>query len=98
MKGRWSIRLMCEVLQVSASGYFRWDASRRDSAPTESLWGRLKPACVHGQRFATRMQARQAVMDWIAFYNHSRLHSALGYLSPMQFEQRWLAAQRKSAA
>ena len=69
-----------------------------DNAPTESLWGRLKTACVHGQRFATRMQARQAVMDWIAFYNHSRLHSALGYLSPMQFEQRWLAAQRKSAA
>ena len=69
-----------------------------DNAPTESLWGRLKTACVHGQRFATREQARQAIMDWIAFYNHSRLHSALGYLSPMQFEQRWLAAQRKSAA
>ncbi|WP_325346417.1 IS3 family transposase, partial [Xylophilus sp.] len=57
-----------------------------------------KTACVHGQRFATREQARQAVMDWIAFYNHSRLHSALGYLSPIQFEQRWLATQRKSAA
>ena len=69
-----------------------------DNAPTESLWGRLKTACVHGQRFATREQARQAIMDWIAFYNHTRLHSALGYLSPMQFEQRWLAAQRKSAA
>jgi len=69
-----------------------------DNAPTESLWGRLKTACVHGQRFATRQQARQAIMDWIAFYNHSRLHSTLGYLSPMQFEQRWLAAQRKSAA
>ena len=69
-----------------------------DNAPTESLWGRLKTACVHGQRFATREQARQAVMDWIAFYNHSRLHSALEYLSPMQFEQRWMAAQRKSAA
>jgi len=37
-------------------------------------------------------------MDWIALYNHSRLHSSLGYLSPMQFEQRWMAAQQKTAA
>ncbi len=44
-----------------------------DNAPTESLWGRLKTACVHGQRFVTREQARRAIMDWIAFYNHSRL-------------------------
>jgi hypothetical protein len=36
-----------------------------------------------------------AVMDWLAFYNHRRLHSTLGYLSPMQYEQRWHAAQRK---
>ena len=69
-----------------------------DNAPTESLWGRLKTACIHGRRFANHAQVRQTVMDWIAFYNHSRLHSALGYLSPMQYEQRWLAAQRKSAA
>ncbi len=69
-----------------------------DNAPTESLWGHLKTACVHGRRFATRAQAREAVMDWIGFYNHSRLHSTLGYLSPMQFEKRWLAAQLKPAA
>jgi putative transposase len=34
------------------------------------------------------------------FYNHKRLHSTLGYVSPMTFEQRWIAAQqqdRKSA-
>jgi len=37
-------------------------------------------------------------MDWIGFYNHSRLHSTLGYVSPMQFEQRWLAAQHDNAA
>lgn len=30
-----------------------------------------------------------AVLNWMAFYNHSRLHSSLGYVSPMQFEQRW---------
>ena len=69
-----------------------------DNAPTESLWGHLKTACVHGRRFATRQQAREAIMNWIGFYNHSRLHSTLGYLSPMQYEQRWLAAQQQTAA
>lgn len=69
-----------------------------DNAPTESFWGRLKTASVHGHKFATREEARQAVMDWMAFYNHRRLHSSLGYLSPMRFEQRWYEAQRKKAA
>ncbi|MBO1011820.1 MULTISPECIES: IS3 family transposase [Betaproteobacteria] len=69
-----------------------------DNAPTESFWGRLKTASVHGCKFATREQAGQAVMDWMAFYNHRRLHSSLGYLSPMQYEQRWYEAQRKKAA
>ena len=69
-----------------------------DNAPTESFWGRLKTASVHGCKFATREQASQAVMDWMAFYNHRRLHSSLGYLSPMQYEQRWYEAQRKKAA
>ncbi len=48
--------------------------------------------------FATREQAKATILNWMAFYNHARLHSALGCLSPMQFEQRWLAAQRKNAA
>ena len=69
-----------------------------DNAPTESFWGRLKTASVHGHKFATREEARRAVMDWMAFYNHRRLHSSLGYLSPMQFEQRWYEAQRKKTA
>jgi transposase InsO family protein len=69
-----------------------------DNAPTESFWGHLKRASVHGQRFATRDQAKQAVMDWMAFCNHRRLHSTLGYLSPMQYEQRWYETQRKKAA
>lgn len=69
-----------------------------DNAPTESFWGRLKTASLHGRKFATRREAMDAVLDWIAFYNHRRLHSTLGYLSPMQYEQRWHAAQRKKAA
>jgi len=71
-----------------------------DNAPTESLWGRLKVGRLYGRKFATRREAKDEVMDWLTFYNHKRLHSTLGYVSPMTFEQRWFAAQqqgRKSA-
>ena len=69
-----------------------------DNAPTESLWGSLKRASVYGRRFATRNEAKNAVMDWLAFYNSTRLHSTLGYVSPMQFEKNWLADQMKMSA
>ena len=69
-----------------------------DNAPTESFWGRLKTASLYGRKFATQREAADAVLDWMAFYNHRRLHSTLGYLSPMQYEQRWYEAQRKKAA
>lgn len=62
-----------------------------DNAPTESLWDCLKVGRLYGQRFATRREAMDEVIDWLTFYNHSRLHSTLNYLSPMQFEARWLA-------
>ena len=53
-----------------------------DNAPTESLWGRLKVGRLYGQRFATRRQAMDEVIDWMTFYNHRRIHSTLGYVSP----------------
>ena len=43
-------------------------------------------------RFATRRQAMDEVMDWLNFYNHKRFHSTIGYVSPMTFEQGWIAA------
>ena len=69
-----------------------------DNAPTESLWGKLKVSRLHGRKFATRRQAMDEVIDWLTFYNHRRLHSTLGYISPMQYEERWGAAQLKKAA
>jgi len=56
---------------------------------------RLKTAYVHRQRFITREQAGQALMSWMAFHNYRSLYSSLGYLSPMQYEQRWYKIQRK---
>ena len=69
-----------------------------DNSPTESLWGSLKVARLHGKRFATRREAMDEVIDWLGFYNHQRLHSTLGYLSPMQFERSWFASQQHRAA
>lgn len=60
-----------------------------DNAPKESFWGKLKTELVHHQRFATRAQARAAIFDYIeVFYNRQRLHSSIGYQSPVQFEAR----------
>ena len=69
-----------------------------DNAPTESLWGSLKVGRLYGMRFETRRQAMDEVMDWLTYYNHRRLYSTLGYISPMQFEKSWFAAQLKKTA
>ena len=89
--------------QAALAGYgMRSSMSRKgncwDNAPTESLWGSLKVGRLHGMRFETRRQAMDEVIDWLTFYNHRRLHSTLGYVSPMQFEKNWFAAQLKKAA
>ena len=66
--------------------------------PTREPVGSLKVGRLHGKRFATRRQAMDEVIDWLTFYNHRRLHSTLGYVSPMRFEANWHAAQAKKAA
>lgn len=68
------------------------------NAPTENLWGRLNVGRLYGKRFTAHREAMDEVIDWLTFYNHRRLHSTLGYVSPMKFEASWHAAQPKEAA
>jgi transposase InsO family protein len=57
-----------------------------DNAPMESFWATLKAECAQ-KIYATREQARTDIFNYVfAFYNRTRLHSALGYMSPEQFE------------
>jgi transposase InsO family protein len=59
-----------------------------DNAMMESFFATLKKERIHHESYATREAARQSVFEYIElFYNTTRLHSALGYLSPEQFEQ-----------
>ncbi|SFN51148.1 IS3 family transposase, partial [Dokdonella immobilis] len=59
-----------------------------DNAVMESFFSSLKQELTHHERFVDRDQARSKVFDYIeVFYNRQRLHSALGYQSPEQFEK-----------
>jgi len=58
-----------------------------DNATMESFWSTLKRDLIHRSHFATRAQARAAIFEWIeVFYNRTRFHSALGFKSPVDFE------------
>jgi putative transposase len=58
-----------------------------DNATMESFWSTLKLELVYRRQFLSRSQARTDIFDFIeAFYNRQRSHSALGYISPVDFE------------
>jgi putative transposase len=70
----------------------RCSMSRRancwDNAPMESFFASLKKELVFGADFATRAEARAAIVEYIeVFYNSQRRHSSLGYVSPAEYER-----------
>lgn len=69
-----------------------------DNACSETLFGSLKVEWLHGQRFATIREARDAVLEWLRWYNRTRMHSTLQYSSPAEYEQRWIEQQPEAAA
>lgn len=64
-----------------------------DNAVAESFFHTLKTEYVYDYRYESRADARQSIFEYIEiFYNRQRRHSSLGYLSPVSFEMKTMAA------
>ena len=73
-----------------------------DNAAMESLMGVIKAECVYARTFESRERAALEIFEYIeCFYNRVRTHSALGYLSPEEFERptrRWDTSAPRSSS
>jgi putative transposase len=71
-----------------------------DNAVAESSFGTLKTELIPSTTFSARAVAKTTIAEWIeVFYNRQRIHSTLGYVSPVQFEEDyWRALSHPLAA
>jgi len=68
-----------------------------DNAVAESFFAKLEKDLLRRTSFPTQQDARSAVFDYIeTFYNPIRLHSTLGYVSPVEYEK--MNTQEEEAA
>jgi len=75
-------------MEVSMSG----KGNCYDNAPMESFWGTLKQELVHHRQYSTRREAIRDITEYIEiFYNRQRRQARLGFLSPVNYEQRYYA-------
>lgn len=58
-----------------------------DNAHVESWFKSMKTDMYHRERFGSEKPLEQAIHSYVPFYNHVRLHSSLGYRSPVEYEQ-----------
>jgi transposase InsO family protein len=63
-----------------------------DNAFAESFFGTLKKELIYRRKFKTREEAKAAIFEYIeCWYNKSRMHSSLGYLTPLMYEENHFA-------
>ncbi len=93
-----SIRYSERLMDVEAAASVGSVADSYDNAMAEALNGTFKAELIeHQGLWRDADQVERAVVQWVGWYNTERLHSALDYLPPEEFEaeyHRYLATQR----
>jgi hypothetical protein len=98
------IKVMCEVLEVSRSGYYQWQSAQSPARAlqTEAFWSTLKHEPIYRRRFATCDEATTAIFDYVeSFYNRTAFtrplaSKALSLTNPTSINQHTYHALRVS--
>jgi len=61
----------------------------KEDAETKRMIWTIKEEVIWLHEFTSLTEAKEVIRDWIAKYNREYVHSALGYLSPLEFEKKF---------
>ncbi|MDX3698138.1 IS3 family transposase [Streptomyces europaeiscabiei] len=87
-----SIKLTTRLLRAGVQASMGSVGDSYDNALAENLWMITKTECIRGRVFTTRAEANLALFEYIdGFYNSRRIQKRLGYLSPIEFEEKYYA-------
>ncbi|MEU8868969.1 IS3 family transposase [Streptomyces umbrinus] len=89
-----SVKLTTRLLRAGVEASMGSVGDSYDNALAENLWMLIKTECIRGRTFTTRAEANLALFEYIdGFYNSRRIQRRLGYLSPVEFEEKHYADQ-----
>lgn len=89
-----SIKLTTRLMRAGIQGSMGSVGDSYDNALAENLWMLIKTEGIRSRTFATRAEANLALFEYIdGFYNSRRIQERLGFLSPVEFEEKHYADQ-----
>ncbi|MEU9379561.1 IS3 family transposase [Streptomyces sp. NPDC048279] len=89
-----SIKLTTRLVRAGIHASMGSVGDSFDNALAENQWMLIKTECIRGRLFATRAEANLALFEYIdGFYNPRRIQKRLGYLNPIEFEEKHYADQ-----
>ena len=92
-----SIRYTERLAELGAAPSIGSVADSYDNALAETVNGLYKTELIWRRGPWKTVEAVElATMEWVSWFNHQRLHSALGYVPPVEFEAAWAATQPAS--